>query len=63
MNRQNVHLSSDRETAEVVAKRWHQDYVILQVDAGRAHDEGVAFYAGNENIWLADYIPPEYIRS
>ena len=43
MNRQNVHLSSDRETAEIVAKRWHQDYVILQVDADRAHHNGVAF--------------------
>ncbi|WP_223789111.1 RNA 2'-phosphotransferase [Marinicella meishanensis] len=61
MNRQNVHLSTDRQTAEIVAKRWHTEYVILQVDAQRAHAAGVAFYAGNENIWLADHIPPEYI--
>lgn len=62
MNRQNVHMSSDEQTAEIVAKRWHSDYLILKVDAKRAFDEGINFYEGNENIWLADYIPHQYIK-
>ncbi len=62
MNRQNVHMSSDEQTAEIVAKRWHSDYLILKVDAKRAFDEGINFYEGNENIWLADFIPPQYIK-
>jgi len=62
MNRQNVHMSSDEKTAEIVAKRWHCDYLILKVDAKRAFDEGLNFYEGNENIWLADFIPNQYIN-
>ncbi len=62
MNRQNVHMSSDEKTAEIVAKRWHSDYLILKVDAKRAFEDGVNFYEGNENIWLADFIPNQYIR-
>jgi putative RNA 2'-phosphotransferase len=61
MNRQNVHLSSDKKTAEVVAKRWHSEYQILKVDAKKAFNDGIAFYKGNENIWLADFITQQYI--
>ncbi len=62
MNRQNVHMSSDEQTAEIVAKRWHSDYLILKVDAKRAFADGINFYQGNENIWLADFIPHQYIK-
>ena len=62
MNRQNVHLSSDENTAEIVAKRWHSEYKILKVDAKRAFNDGINFYEGNENIWLADFIPHQYIK-
>ncbi len=62
MNRQNVHMSSDEKTAEIVAKRWHSDYFVLKVDAKRAFDGGINFYKGNENIWLADFIPHQYIK-
>lgn len=62
MNRQNVHLSSDKKTAEIVAKRWHSRFKILKVEANKAFNDGINFYEGNENIWLADFIPHQYIK-
>jgi putative RNA 2'-phosphotransferase len=61
MARQYVHLSSDRETAMAVGKRKSPDPKILLVAAQRASGEGIAFYSGNEKVWLADQVPPEYI--
>jgi putative RNA 2'-phosphotransferase len=61
MGRQYVHLSSDEETAVSVGKRKTNTPVILRVRAGRASQDGVAFYIGNEKVWLADRVPPEYL--
>lgn len=62
MRRQYVHLSTDERTARVVALRRTNQPVILRVAALEAHQQGVHFYAGNEDIWLADPIPPAFIR-
>jgi putative RNA 2'-phosphotransferase len=61
-SRQYVHLSPDRQTAREVGLRKGSDLVILLVEAERAHREGVAFYIGNETVWLADSVPPQFIR-
>ncbi len=61
MNRQYVHLSADRETAWQVALRRTHKPVILEVSALQAHQHGIKFYLGSDMIWLADYIPSEYI--
>jgi putative RNA 2'-phosphotransferase len=61
MKRQYVHFSVDTETAKLVGGRKDSNPVILTIDAGKAADEGIKFYHGNHNIWLADYIPPEFI--
>ena len=61
MRRQYVHLSMDRETANLVARRKKGSIVILEIRAGQAHRNGVRFYLGNEMVWLSDPIPPEYI--
>lgn len=63
MNRQYVHLSTDRETARQVARRRPGPHVILTIDAAGAHAQGVRFYRGNEGVWLSDPIPPPYIRA
>ena len=60
--RQYVHLSQDVETAVSVGKRRDASPCILVIDAKRAWEEGVKFYAGNEKVWLADGIPGKYIR-
>ncbi len=61
MGRQYVHLSADIETAMQVGYRRDHKPLLLQIDAGRAHGDGVVFYIGNDKVWLADCIPPEYV--
>jgi putative RNA 2'-phosphotransferase len=61
MGRQYAHLSSTPETARTVGGRRDPSPTILAVDAARAHLDGVKFYRGNEDVWLADHVPPEYI--
>lgn len=62
MGRQYVHLSSDVETAIKVGTRHDSKPVILEIDGKKAWNEGIKFYLGNDNIWLADNIPSTYIR-
>ncbi len=62
MGRQYVHLSTDQDTAAAVGRRkFFPDPIILMVRAEDAWKAGVAFYAGNEKVWLADRVPPEFI--
>jgi putative RNA 2'-phosphotransferase len=61
MNRQYVHRSTDQATAQCVGARHSPTLVILEIRAVAAHEVGIAFYPGNEDIWLADTIPPEFI--
>lgn len=62
MARQYVHLSADPETAMAVGRRKDSIPVLLIIDALKAANEGTLFYHGNHTIWLADYIPPQYIN-
>ncbi len=62
MTRQMVHLSSDRATAEIVGKRKADVPMILRVDAKRAAADGVVFFIGNDDIWLAETVPAKYIE-
>jgi putative RNA 2'-phosphotransferase len=62
MNRQYVHLSTDRETAFMVGQRRAADPVILEVRAAEAHRAGVAFFVGNDDVWLAEAIPAQFIN-
>lgn len=59
--RQYVHLSADMNTAEQVGRRRDDQPVILKINAAQAAKDGILFYHGNENIWLADHIPARYI--
>lgn len=63
MVRQYVHLSKDIETAVSVGKRRESNPVLLVVDAKKAHQDGVKFYEGNDKVILADFVPPEYIKT
>jgi putative RNA 2'-phosphotransferase len=62
MRRQYVHLSPDRVTAVQVGLRKARPCAVLRVDAGTASADGVAFYRGNPKVWLADGVPPQYLR-
>ncbi len=62
MQRQYVHLSTDQDTARSVGQRRAETPVILVVRAREAYAAGVQFYLGNEDIWLSDPVPPEFIE-
>jgi len=61
MGRQYVHLSSDQDTAIAVGRRKSLESVVLLVRAADAWQAGISFYVGNEKVWLADWVPPEFI--
>ncbi|MBN1565542.1 MAG: RNA 2'-phosphotransferase [Anaerolineae bacterium] len=62
MNRQHVHLSTDQATAQMVGARHDSQPIILEIQALAAHRAGIAFYAGNEDVWLAEDIPADFIK-
>ena len=62
MNRQYVHLSTDKDTALLVGKRRDNNPVLLEIDAKKAFEEGTIFYIGNDKIWLCDEVNAKYIK-
>ncbi|UTW56123.1 RNA 2'-phosphotransferase [Kordiimonas sp. SCSIO 12610] len=58
--RQHVHLSKDRETAVIVAKRRGKP-VILKIMANQMHLNGHDFYLSENGVWLTDHVPVNYI--
>ncbi|MDP9841745.1 RNA 2'-phosphotransferase [Streptosporangium lutulentum] len=61
MTRNHVHLSPDRETATRVGARRGVP-VVLAVDAGAMHRDGHAFHLSANGVWLAEQVPPAFIR-
>lgn len=61
MRRQYVHLSTDIPMALSVGKRRDPQPVILQIDAQKAYKDGIDFYVGNDEVWLCDKMPVEYL--
>ncbi len=61
MSRQYVHLSGDIGTASVVGKRRDRKPAILRVKAREAFEAGISFYVENDQIWLSEPIPAEFI--
>lgn len=56
-----VRLYSDKKMVQVlVHKNNHIAYV--EIDALKAYSEGVEFYKGNFNVYLAEYISPKYFK-
>ncbi|MEU1087387.1 RNA 2'-phosphotransferase [Streptomyces sp. NPDC005892] len=61
MGRHHVHLSPDRETATRVGARRGRP-VVLSVDAGAMHRAGHVFRVTANGVWLAESVPPAYLR-
>jgi putative RNA 2'-phosphotransferase len=69
MNRQYVHLSTDKHTALQVGKRKtiskneeHQP-VIIAISAIEAYNTGVYhFYQASDSVWLSGYIHPNFME-
>lgn len=60
-NRLHVHLSDNLETAKKVGVRRGSDFVILYIDCKKMVADGHTFYLSENNVWLVDFIPSEYI--
>ena len=60
MSRHHVHLSTDIATARNVGKRWGHP-VIFAVDAAAMHKAGYTFYCSENEVWLVERVPPEYL--
>ncbi|WFU37638.1 RNA 2'-phosphotransferase [Bradyrhizobium sp. CB82] len=58
--RQQVHLSSDEETARRVGQRHGKPY-IFKVDATAMHAQGFKFYRADNGVWLTDLVSPEFL--
>jgi putative RNA 2'-phosphotransferase len=63
MSRQYVHLSVDQAMARQVGGRRGPEVVILAVQAAAASRSGIAFRVGNDRVWLADPIPPQFLSA
>lgn len=61
MSRQHVHLSPDKDTAKIVAKRRKGEIIIIFVKALKMHEDGYKFYLSKNGVWLTDYVPSHYI--
>ncbi|MFB7735091.1 RNA 2'-phosphotransferase [Streptomyces sp. NPDC056112] len=61
MNRHDVHLSPDRETATRVGARRGRP-VVLVVDAAAMHRAGHVFHVSANGVWLTQSVPPRYLR-
>ena len=58
--RQHVHLSQLQETAKAVGSR-HGKPVILTIDAKAMAADHFTFFLSDNNVWLVDSVPVEYI--
>lgn len=56
MDRHDVHLSPDRETAVKVGSRRGKP-VVLVIDAERMAREGHVFYRSENGVWLTEHVP------
>lgn len=61
MSRNFVQLSQNIETAKEVGAR-HGSPVILEVNTKQMYIDGIKFYLSNNNVWLTDYVSPDYIK-
>ncbi|QNS05211.1 RNA 2'-phosphotransferase [Streptomyces xanthii] len=61
MDRHDVHLSADRETATRVGARRGRP-VVLSVDAGAMHRDGHVFRVSANGVWLTSAVPARYLR-
>ena len=59
-SRQHVHLSATIETAMAVGSR-HGKPTVLTISAKEMHEAGFNFYLSENQVWLIDIVPVQYI--
>ena len=61
MSRHHVHLSVNIQTAREVGAR-HGIPAVFTVDAAAMQSDGHTFYCSANQVWLVDFVPPNYIK-
>ena len=56
-----VHLSADSETAVKVGSRHGKPFV-YRIKSGEMHRQGYDFYISENGVWLADFIPVNFME-
>lgn len=60
LRRQYVHLSADAQVAWRVGQR-HGQPVVLTVQAGAMHADGLVFFCSENGVWLTEHVPVRYV--
>jgi len=60
MKRHHVHLSTDTDTAKKVGSR-RGNPIVLVIDSAQMYDDGYVFYLSDNEVWLTDHVPSQYI--
>ena len=58
--RHHVHLSAVAEAARRVGGRRGKP-IILKVESGRMHRDGLEFFVSANGVWLTEHVPPGYL--
>ncbi len=61
VQRQFVHLSTDKKTAAEVAGRRKGTSVILKIDSCQMAAKEHKFYLSSNGVWLTNHVPPKFI--
>ena len=61
MNRHDVHLSTNADTASQVGSR-HGKLVMLEINSHQMFLDGFKFQCTNNNVWLTQHVPVKYIN-
>lgn len=56
-----VHLSATKDAATAVGRRRGTP-IVLVIDAAAMHRDGIELRVSENGVWLAERVPPEYIR-
>jgi putative RNA 2'-phosphotransferase len=60
-SQEHVVLATDQDLAIRMARRSEQNPVMLEIRAGIAHENGIAFYPFGHSLYLAEEIPIQFI--
>lgn len=60
MNRNQVHLSEEIDTAKQVGSR-HGKPIVLRIDSEEMQKEGMQFFLSENGVWLTEYVEPKFI--
>jgi len=61
-SRHHVHLSEDEQTAIAIGQRYGKP-IVLKVKALLMFEQGFKFYQADNEVWLTDQVPPEFLES